>query len=82
MKISPIYYSMRYKNHRARNKVAKPSEVKDVTEDYKKSLLTKKVTEVKPEVTPVSLWEPQPKKIFIGKVNGGRLWQYVSATTK
>ena len=82
MRISPIYYSLHYKKHRARNKVAKPSKVKDVTEDYKKSLLTKKVVEVKsgPTQDP-KLWQPQPKKICIGKRKGVKIMQYVAPFT-
>ena len=62
----------------------KHGEVKNVTEDYKKSLLTEKAVEVKSRFPnqDTKLWEKQPKKIFIGKINGTRLWQYVSATTK
>ena len=53
--------------------------VKDVTEDYKKSLLTKKVVEVKsgPTQDP-SLWQPQPRKVLIGKRKGVSIYQYVA----
>ncbi len=58
--------------------------VKDVTKEYKKSLLTKKVVKVKsrfPNQDP-KLWQPQPKRVYIGKINGTRLWQYVSPYAK
>ena len=63
----------------------KHGEVKDVTKDYKKSLLNKKVVEVKsrfPNQDP-KLWQPQPKRVTIGKDSDGtRLWQYVSPLSK
>lgn len=51
--------------------------VKDVTEDYKKSLVNKKPVEVKSRFpnTDTKLWEPQPKRVSIGK----GLWQYANA---
>ena len=57
-------------------------EVKDVTGDYKKSLLTKKPVEVKLSFpnTDTKLWEPQPKQVCIGRgADGVKLYQYVSA---
>ena len=56
--------------------------VKDVTEDYKKSLLTKKPVEVKSRFpnTDTKVWEPQPKPICIGRgADGVKIYQYVSA---
>ena len=85
MLISNIYNSTIYNNHRARNKATKHGECKDVTEEYKKSLLNKKVVEVKsrfPNQDP-KLWQPQPKRVTIGRDSDGtRLWQYVSPLTK
>jgi hypothetical protein len=56
--------------------------VKDVTEDYKKSLLTKKLVEVKSRFpnTDTKLWEPQPKRVYIGRgAKNVKVYQYVSA---
>tara|TARA_R110000796_G_scaffold40773_1_gene100899 strand:- start:16 stop:297 length:282 start_codon:yes stop_codon:yes gene_type:complete len=56
--------------------------VKDVTEDYKKSLLTKKPVEVKSRFpnTDTKVWEPQPKQVYIGRgAKGVKIYQYVSA---
>ena len=93
MRISSIYNSTIYKNHRARNKATKHGVCKDITDEYKKSLLNKKVVEVKsrydrywgigrrfPNQDP-KLWQPQPKRVTIGKINGTKLWQYVSPRT-
>tara|TARA_B110000902_G_scaffold37114_1_gene39122 strand:+ start:43 stop:306 length:264 start_codon:yes stop_codon:yes gene_type:complete len=82
MRISPIYNTVHYKIKTVRKFVVKPSKVKDVTEDYKKSLLTKKPVEVKSRFpnTDTKVWEPQPKPICIGRgADGVKLYQYVSA---
>ena len=82
MKISPIYNTLEYKFKTVLKVVVKPSKVKDVTEDYKKSLLTKKPVEVKSRFpnTDTKVWEPQPKPICIGRgADGVKLYQYVSA---
>ena len=94
MRISSIYNTVIYKSNKAVDKVVKPSEVKDVTEDYKKSLLTKKVVKVKsrydrywgigrrfPNQDP-KLWQPQPNKVCIGKRNGVKIMQYVAPFTQ
>ena len=84
MRISSIYHAVRYKNSKSVDKVVNPSKVKDVTEDYKKSLLTKKVVEVKsrfPNQDPI-LWQPQPKKVCVGKRNGVKIMQYVAPFTQ
>ena len=71
----------------------KHGEVKDVTEDYKKSLLTKKVVKVKSRydrywgigrrfpIQDPKLWQPQPNKVCIGKRNGVKIMQYVAPFT-
>jgi len=62
----------------------KHGKAKDVTEDYKKSLLTKKVVEVKSgpvQCQDPKLWQPQPKKVCIGKRNGVKIMQYVAPFT-
>ena len=82
MRISPIYNTLEYKFKTVRKVVVKPSKVKDVTEDYKKSLLTKKPVEVKSRFpnTDTKIWEPQPKQVCIGKgADGVKVYQYVSA---
>ena len=82
MRISPIYNTLEYKFKTVLKVVVKPSKVKDVTEDYKKSLLTKKPVEVKSRFpnTDTKVWEPQPKPICIGRgADGVKLYQYVSA---
>jgi len=86
MRISPIYnMAVRYKSNKAVYKAGKSGKPKDVTEDYKKSLLTKKVVGVKfgpVQCQDPKLWQPQPKKVCIGKRNGVSIFQYVSPFTK
>ena len=56
--------------------------VKNVTEEYKKSLVNKKPVEVKSGFpnTDTKLWEPQPKQVYIGRgAKGVMVYQYVSA---
>ena len=82
MKISPIYNTLEYKFKTVRKVVVKPSKVKDVTEDYKKSLLTKKLVEVKSRFpnTDTKVWQPQPRQVYIGRgAKGVKVYQYVSA---
>ena len=85
MRISPIYkMPVRYKSNKAVYKAGKSGKPKDVTEDYKKSLLTKKDVEVKfgpVQCQDPKLWQQQPKKICIGKRKGVKIMQYVSPFT-
>lgn len=64
------------------NSNASHSDVKDVTEEYKKSLVNKKPVEIKSRFpnTDTKLWEPQPKRVYIGRgAKGVKVYQYVSA---
>ncbi len=64
------------------NSNASNGDVKDVTEEYKKSLVNKKPVEVKSRFpnTDTKLWEPQPKQVCIGRgVKGNKIYQYVNA---
>jgi len=82
MLISSIYKTTKFKELDKLKLMPVVTKVEDVTEDYKKSLLTKKPVEVKSRFpnTDTKLWEPQPKQVCIGKgADGVKVYQYVSA---
>jgi len=64
----------------------KDNPYKKVTREYKISLANNEPrTKVEISSGPTQdpkLWQPQPKRAYIGKHNGVKLWQYVSAFTK
>ena len=62
----------------------KDNPYRKVTREYKISLLTKKDVEVKfgpVQCQDPKLWQPQPKKVCIGKRKGVKIMQYVSPRT-
>tara|TARA_B110000977_G_scaffold37167_1_gene49934 strand:- start:23 stop:292 length:270 start_codon:yes stop_codon:yes gene_type:complete len=82
MLISSIYKTTKFKELDKLKLMPVVTKVEDVTEDYKKSLLTKKPVEVKSRFpnTDTKIWEPQPKQVCIGKgADGVKVYQYVSA---
>jgi hypothetical protein len=84
--ISSIYNTTRFKKlDKLKLMPTITPEVKDVTEEYKKSLLNKKPVEIKSRFpnTDTKLWEAQPKRVYIGRgAKGVKVYQYVSAKSK
>lgn len=82
MFISSIYKTTKFKELAKLKLMPVVVKVDDVTEDYKKSLVNKKPVEVKSRFpnTDTKLWEPQPKRVSIGRgADGVMVYQYVSA---
>ena len=81
MFISSIYKTTKFKKLDKLKLMPVFTKVNNVTEEYKKSLVNKKPVEVKSRFpnTDTKLWQPQPKRVYIGRgADGARVYQYVS----